>query len=89
MNYKDYLANRLEDPEFAQAWSETEGEYQAMRTLYLARTEANLTQKELSELVHMPQKTISMIETGKSNTTVATLAKIAKGLGKTLRIEFI
>lgn len=84
----DYIARQMEDPEFAEAWREGEGEYQAMRALVLARTEAGLSQRELSEVAGVPQKTISLIETADTNTTVATLAKLARGMGKVLTISF-
>lgn len=84
----DYIARQMEDPEFAEAWREGEGEYQAMRALVLARTEAGLSQRELSEVAGVPQKTISLIETADTNTTVATLAKLALGMGKVLTISF-
>lgn len=84
----EYIKKQMEDPEFAEAWHEGEGEYQAMRALVLARTEAGLTQRELSEAAGVPQKTISLIETADTNTTVATLAKLARGMGKVLTISF-
>ena len=36
----------------------------------------------------MPQKTISLIETADTNTTVRTLSKLARGMGKVLTIRF-
>lgn len=84
----EYIKKQMKDPEFAEAWHEGEGEYQAMRALVLARTEAGLTQRELSEAAGVPQKTISLIETADTNTTVATLAKLARGMGKVLTISF-
>lgn len=84
----DYIGRQLENPEFAKAWHEGEGEYQAMRALVLARTEAGLTQRELSKAAKVPQKTISLIETADTNTTVRTLSKLAQGMGKVLKISF-
>ena len=60
-----------------------------MRAVYLARKERGITQQELSLLTHIPQKTISKIESGNVNTSVNTLAKIAKGMEKSLKIEFV
>lgn len=78
----------MKDLEFAEVWREGEGEYQAMRALVLARTDAGLTQRELSEAAGVPQKTISLIETADTNTMVRTLAKLARGMGKVLTISF-
>jgi len=87
--FREHLQEKLLNSEFQEAWEESEGEYQAMKALVSARGNAGITQKELSETTGIPQKTISKIETGNTNTTVNTLAKIAKGLGKDLRIEFV
>lgn len=82
----EYIERQLEDPEFAEAWCE--GEYQAMRALVLARVESGLSQRELSDRAGVPQKTISLIETADTNTTVRTLSKLARGMGKVLSISF-
>jgi len=87
--YKEHIAELMKNPDFKQAWDATEGEYQAMRALMIARQETGISQKELSSKSNVPQKTISMIEGGNTNTTVNTLAKIAKGLGRELKIEFV
>ena len=51
-----------------------------------ARANADVTQKELAKLTGLDQGDISKIERGLANPTVETLEKIAKGLGKQLRI---
>lgn len=89
MEFKELKKKLLEDPATAQAYQESEGEYQAMRALQLARIEEGITQQELSKAAQVPQKTISKIESGSVNTTVNTLAKIARGLGKHIKIEFV
>ena len=87
--YKEHLAELMKSSDFKQAWDASEGEYQAMRAIMIARKETGITQKELSDKSSVTQKTISLIESGNTNTTVNTLAKIAKGLGRELRIEFV
>ena len=89
MNISEYKKMRLSDPQFKKAYDEAEGEYQAMRAVYIARTNKGMTQKELSEITNIPQKTISNIETATVNTSVNMLARIAQGLGKELKIEFV
>lgn len=39
----EYVEQQLENPEFAAAWREGEGEYQVMRALVLARAETGLS----------------------------------------------
>jgi len=84
----EHIARQLKNPEFARAWEEGEGEYQAQRALIQARIDANMSQRELSQATGIPQKTISLIETGDTNTTVRTLNKLANGMGKVLKISF-
>ncbi len=89
MKYRDLLDEIIKDPDYFAARKELEGEYQAMRAVYEARSSKGLTQKELAAVANVPQKTISMIETGNSNAKVNTLAKLARACGKTLKIEFV
>ena len=89
MKYRDLLDELMQDQDFRIARKELEGEYQAMRAVYEARSAKGLTQKELAAAAHVPQKTISLIETGNSNAKVETLAKLARACGKSLKIEFV
>ncbi len=84
---KEFIAEQQKDPEFARAWAEGEGEYQAQRALIRARIDAGMSQRELSQATGVPQKTISLIETGDTNPTVRTLNKLAMGMGKVLKIS--
>ena len=52
-------------------------------------TDVGLTQQQLAERCGIRQSNISRIENGTCSPTVATLQKIAAGMGKKLRIEFI
>ena len=85
----EHIARQLKDPEFARAWAEGEGEYQAQRALIQARIDAGMSQRDLSRATGVPQKTISLIETGDTNPTVRTLDKLAEVMGKTLTISFV
>lgn len=86
----DYVAERsARDPEFAEAWEALEPEYQAARAIIQARIDAEMTQAELAERCGMKASNISRLESGNSVPTIRTLCRIAKGLGKTLRIEIV
>ena len=85
----DYIKEQLEDPEFAQAWEESEAEHRVRLALIKARQQTGMTQAELAEATGMRQNAISRIETGGTNPTVSTLAKIAAGLGKRLEVKFV
>lgn len=51
-----------------------------------ARTERNITQKELSDITKIHQAEISKIERGIGNPSIKTLERIAKGLGLKLEL---
>lgn len=86
---RKYLDKQMEDPEFAAEYEAMRPEYDAVRAVIAARLESNLTQKELAERTGIRQSNISRIESGASSPTIDTLARIAAGLGKQLRIDFI
>ena len=88
-DFRKYLDKQMEDPEFAAEYEAMRPEYDAVRAVIAARLERNMTQKELAERTGIRQSNISRIESGASSPTVDTLARIAAGLGKQLRIEFI
>ncbi|MBQ3383955.1 MAG: helix-turn-helix transcriptional regulator [Erysipelotrichaceae bacterium] len=84
----DIIKEQMNDPEFAEAWAETELEDQIKRNLIQARIDAGLTQKELAEKSGVRQSNISRIENGTAIPTLQTLNAIAKGTGKKLKISF-
>lgn len=52
----------------------------------IIRNEKGITQKSLSEISGVPQKTISRLENGKDIPTLDTIGKLLKGLGYTAKI---
>jgi DNA-binding XRE family transcriptional regulator len=54
-----------------------------------ARIEQNLTQEELAEKIGTKQCNISRLEGGSYNPSIRFLKKVAKGLGKKLRISLV
>ena len=89
MEFQEYLAKQMKDPEFQKAWEEGEEEYQLMLSILKARNEKNLTQAELAKSSGIRQSNISRIETGQVVPSLATLRKIAKGLDMKLEIRFV
>ena len=57
--------------------------------LIAVRMEENLTQGELARRCGISQANISKFETGSSHPSIATLKKIADGLGRRLNITFL
>lgn len=83
-----YLKKQMEDPDFKEEYEAMRPEYEAIKAVIAARLESNMTQAELAEKTGIRQSNISRIESGTSSPTVETLARIAEGLGKKLKIEF-
>lgn len=88
-DFKNYLAQQMEDPAFAAEYEAQRPEYEAIRAVIAARLACNMTQKELAEKTGIRQSNISRIENGSASPTIDTLARIAAGLGKQLKIDFI
>lgn len=78
----------MESTEFKEEYEKTRAEFEIMKAIIDARCENNLTQKQLSEIIGIRQSNLSRIESGACSPNVATLNKIAEGLGKELHIEF-
>lgn len=88
-DFKNYLVQQMEDPAFAAEYEAQRPEYEAIRAVIAARLACNMTQKELAEKTGIRQSNISRIENGSASPTIDTLARIAAGLGKQLKIDFV
>ena len=88
--FKEDLELQLElDDEFRKEYEALESDIEVLSTLLAARLEMNLTQQELAKRCGIDQSDLSKIERGVLNPSVKILKKIAKGLGKKLKIEFV
>lgn len=88
-SYREHLARSLEDPAFRAEWDAQEAEREVMESIVEARIAAGLSQKELADRCGMKAANLCRLENGNGNPSVATLAKIAHGLGKKLQIGFV
>ena len=88
-DFERYLNEQMQDPDFADEYEALRPEYEAIRAVIAARTESHMTQKQLAEKTGIRQSNISRIENGSSSPTVETLARIAAGMGKRLKIDFV
>lgn len=86
---QEYLDKQLKDPAFSAEYEAMRPEYEAIRAVIAARLECHMTQKELAEKTGIRQSNISRIESGSSSPTIETLSRIASGLGKRLKIDFV
>lgn len=88
-NFKDYLNEQLQDPEFKAEYDALEPEYAIIQAMIDARKASGLTQKELAEKTGIAQGDISKLENGSGNPSIRTLQRLAAGMGMKVRIEFV
>ena len=88
-DFRQHLERSLQDEEFAREWEEQSAERDVMRQIVEARMEEGLTQQELAERCGMKASNLCRLENGNGNPSVATLEKIARGLGRRLEISFV
>ena len=86
--YKEFLNEKLKDPEFKKEWDELEPEFQLIKAMLRAREQQHLSQRQLSERTGITQADISKIETGEANPTLQTLKRLAEAMGMSLQIDF-
>ena len=84
----EYVAEQMNDPEFAKAFEEIQPEMNVVRAIIDARTSLNLTQKELSERTGIAQTEISRLEHGTRNPSIKLLQRLADGMDMVLNISF-
>lgn len=87
--FKDFLNEQLQYPEFRKEWEDIQPEMDVIRAMMEARISQNLTQKELAERTGIDQADISKLENGTRNPSLKLLKRLADGMGMTLKIEFV
>lgn len=88
MEYKEFLAEQLKDPEFKAEYDALEPEFAIIQAIIDARKASGLTQKQLAEKTGIAQADISKLEHGNANPSLKTLQRLAAGMGMKLKIEF-
>ncbi len=89
MKFDDFLKDQLKNAEFKKEYDALEVEYDIINQIIKSRLEQNLTQKDLAEKVGTTQSNISRLESGNYNPSLEFLEKVAKSLGKKLKVSFI
>ena len=83
-----YIEKRkARDFEFARNYEFGYQQFKIGAMLKLAREEAGLTQEELAKKLNTKKSAISRIENHAEDIKLSTLEKIARALGKRLRVE--
>lgn len=88
-DFRKHLERSLKDPEFKAEWDAQAFERELMRQIVEARLEEGLSQQELASRCGMKPANLCRLENGNGNPSVATLNKIAQGLGRELQISFV
>ncbi len=77
------------DPANADEIAEMFARMELVETLYKARHEAGLSQKELAKRLGTNQTYIAAVERGRKNITFSTLARYARACGKKVSITLL
>lgn len=80
----EVLAENLRDPAFRAEWDRTAFAREVAKHLIAYRVEHNMSQTQVAEKVGTVQSVIARLESGDQPPSLATLVKLARGLG----IEF-
>lgn len=88
-NYEKFFCEQMKNPEVKKEYDALKAEYAIIQSIIDARKIAGITQKELAERTGINQADISKLENGNGNPSLRTLQRLAAGLGKTLKIEFV
>jgi len=85
-----YIAKRKgADKVFAQDFDAGYEEFKIGMLLRQVREEAGVSQETLAKITHTKKSAISRLENHAEDVRLSTVARVAKALGKTLRIELI
>lgn len=87
-NWKDVEAEFLRDPETKAEFEALRPQYEIISQIIKARSEQGLTQEELAARTGLQRSNISRLESGSYNPSIELLARVAKGLGMELHVEF-
>ena len=88
-NFDEYVAQKLEDPEFKAEYDALEPEFAIINAMIAARKNSGLTQKEISERTGIAQGDISKLENGNGNPSLRTLKRLASAMDMRLEVRFL
>lgn len=88
MNFQEHKEKLFaEHPKVKDAYDELGPRYELIRAEIEIRREIGMTQKQLAEKMGTAQSNISRFESGTYNPSLGFLYKMARSLGKTLKIS--
>lgn len=83
------MLKKRQDPAFSTPWDALEPEEQIVRAIIEGREENHLTQNQLAHATGIHQTNISKLESGTANPSLRTLKRLAAGMGRKLKLEFV
>lgn len=89
MKLEDFMQELLTDEEVKREYDALEPEFQIVRAMLEARIAENMTQQQLADRTGIDRADISKLENGNGNPSLKLLKRLAEGLGRKLRIEFV
>jgi ribosome-binding protein aMBF1 (putative translation factor) len=79
--YSDYLAEQLQDPEFAAEYAKAKIEVNFAVALAMAREKRQLSQSELAAAMNVKQPAVAKLESGGNDPRLTTIHALASKLG--------
>lgn len=89
MNLEELKKKHLANPEVKKEYDKLEPEFQLIRSIIDARHEEHLTQQQLADRTGIDRADISKLENGNANPSLKLLKRLAEGLNREIKIEFI
>lgn len=84
---EEVLARELRDPEFREEWERTALARAVALKVLRYRAEQGISQRELGELLGMPQSQVSRLEAGEHDPSIDTLIRLSRALELELTID--
>lgn len=88
-HFDDYLAEKLQDHDFAAEYNALNLQYSVAEQVMRLRGRSGLTQAALADLVGTKQSGISRLENGSTLPSLSFLVRVADSLGADLEIRLV
>jgi len=86
-DFDDFLAEKLNDPAFRDAYEDAQQRSRLLRSLVEARKAADLVQDDVAARMGTTQSAVSELEGGTSDPRFSTLQRYCRAIGRQLKIE--
>ena len=89
VKFEEIKEKLLQEEEFKYEYEKLKPRYEVISQLIEVRSEKNITQEELAKMVGTQKSNISRLESGNYNPSLDFLIKVAKCLGKEVKITLL